>query len=149
VAPRGKVGDPGREAWAIIAELFFGTEMTTRFHAACERIGVTPPALKALLSLDPAEPKPMRALACEWHCDASWVTSLVDSLEEAGLVSRQILPADRRVKTIVLTKKGVSAKSKALDVLNEPPARLMELSRKDQEALCDLLGRLSRAGAGE
>ena len=117
---RQRTEDPAREAWAIIAGIFLGDEMHDRFHDACQAIGVTPPALKALMSLEPDEPRPMRALATSWRCDASWVTSLVDTLEELGLVERRMLPSDRRVKTVALTPAGIEAKAKALDVVHQP-----------------------------
>jgi len=137
--------DPAREAWAIIAGMFFGDEVHQRFHEACEAIGVTPPALKALMSLQPGEPQPMRVLASAWRCDASWVTSLVDSLEERDLVERRILPNDRRVKTVVLTPAGVEAKVKALDVLHQPPPRITALPRAQQEALREALRAIAPA----
>ena len=131
--------DPAREAWSRIADLFFSGDVHERFHDACGAIDVTPPALKALLSLEEGEAKAMRALAGEWRCDASWVTSLVDSLEERGLVERRILPTDRRVKTVVLTTAGAEAKVKALDTLHQPPPRIARLSRAQQVALRDAL----------
>ena len=134
--------DPAREAWSIIAGLFFSDVVHTRFHDACQAIGVTPPALKALLSMEPDEAQPMRALATQWRCDASWVTSLVDTLEEQGLVERRVLPTDRRVKTVVLTRTGEEAKQKALDALNQPPQLIADLSRKDQIQLRDALQKL-------
>ena len=142
VVSEDRPADPAREVWTIIAGLFLGNEVQDRFHAACAAIGATPPALKALLSLQPGEPQPMRALASSWHCDASWVTSLVDTLEERGLVERRILATDRRVKTVVITPAGLEAKAKALDVLYEPPARITDLSRKDQQALRSALRKL-------
>jgi len=56
----------------------------------------------------------MRTLADRWRCDASWVTSLVDSLEERNLVERHVVPTDRRVKTIVLTDAGAKAREAAV-----------------------------------
>ena len=135
--------DPAREAWSIIAGLFFGDEVHNRFHDACQAIGISPPGLKALLSMEPHEAQAMRALATEWRCDASWVTSLVDSLEDLGLVERKVLPADRRVKTVVLTAAGVEAKAKALHVLHQPPPLIADLPRKQQLALRDALRPLS------
>ena len=54
----------------MIADMFFSQDVHDRFHDACEAIGVTPPALKALLSMEEGEAKPMRALASQWRCDA-------------------------------------------------------------------------------
>lgn len=131
--------DPAREAWGAIAHLFLSDENHQRFHEACESVGVTPPALKALLSLAPGQAESMRGLATAWRCDASWVTSLVDTLEEQGLVERRVMPTDRRVKTISLTPAGERAKVTALDHISEPPASMKALTRAEQVQLRDLL----------
>ena len=55
------------------------------------------------MSIQPDESKPMKVLAAQWRCDASYVTSLVDGLEQRGLVERRLHPTDRRAKTIALT----------------------------------------------
>jgi DNA-binding MarR family transcriptional regulator len=123
----------------LIAELWFSDECHDRFHAACGAEGLTPPQLKALLSMRPGEAKPMRALADRWRCDASWVTGIVDGLEEKGLVERRVLPADRRVKTVSITPLGEKAKQRALELLEEPPAAVAALDPADQRSLRDLL----------
>ncbi len=137
--------DPGSEAWSAIAELFLSAVNHTRYHSACTAIGVPPPALKALLALEPGEAKSMRTLANEWQCDASWVTSLVDILESRSLVERRILPTDRRVKTIVLTASGVDAKARALGMLRFAPEAMSALSTDEQCQLRDLLLKLVEA----
>ena len=48
----------------------------------------------------------MRDLAQAMNCDASYVTAVVDDLERAGYANRRTAPADRRVKTVVLTAAG-------------------------------------------
>lgn len=140
---------PGREAWAVIVSLLFGERNHDRMHQVCETIGLGPPFMKALMALEPGEAKPMRVLADEWHCDASWVTTLVDTLEERGMVARRILPTDRRVKTIVLTDVGCKAKEKLLDLLHEPPPEMATLSDAEQRRLRDLLQKLAAAYGSE
>ena len=110
-----------REAWSLLAELWFGDAMGDRFHSACEAIDVSPPQLKALLSLVPGELEPMRAVADRLHCDASWVTGMVDALEQRGYVERTQHPSDRRIKVITITSLGEKAKAKAIEALHEPP----------------------------
>ncbi len=85
----------------------------------------------------------MRVLAGQWRCDASWVTSLIDTLEARGFVERRILPADRRVKTIVLTDAGAKAKERALDRLHQPPAAMAALTATEQRQLRDLLRKVA------
>src|SRR6266850_7131283 len=89
-----------REAWECIADLWFSDENHDRFHTACEAADVSPPQLKALLSMERGVPQPMRTLAENWRCDASWVTGIVGGLEERGYAERQGHPTDRRVKVV-------------------------------------------------
>ena len=49
---------------------------------------------------------PMRNLAIHLHRDASNLTGIADRLESQGLVQRQVDPADRRIKRLVLTEQG-------------------------------------------
>lgn len=141
--------DAGAEAWAALSQLFLSDENHERFHHACESVGLSPPALKALLSLNPGEGKSMRMLATKWRCDASWVTSLIDALEERGLVERRAVPEDRRVKTVVLTEKGVLTKAEALDHLEVAPPAMAALTEAERRQLRDLLRKLVAAtGAG-
>jgi DNA-binding MarR family transcriptional regulator len=134
----------GRDAWRLIGELWFGGEMQERFHAACATADISPPQLKALLSLEPGEGQPMRDLAQTWHCDASWVTGLVDGLEERGYVERQAYPKDRRIKVIALTALGEKVKAEALDVLHEPPPSLDVLTAAEQRQLRDLVTKVAQ-----
>jgi DNA-binding MarR family transcriptional regulator len=128
-----------REAWELLSELFWSDTMHERFHAACEEAGVSPPMFKTMLLLEPGDGRPMRALAEQIRCDASWVTSLVDGLEEKGYVERRTLPSDRRVKTVALTEEGELAKKRAQAHLHEPPASFSQLSAAEGRQLRDLL----------
>ena len=130
---------PGQEAWCLLAEMVFSRENQARFAEACGAANLTPPLLKALLSLEAEAVEPMRALAKGWGCDASWVTGIVDGLEERGYVERQVLAADRRVKVVKVTALGEKAKARALERLHEAPASITALSLSDQTALRDLL----------
>jgi DNA-binding MarR family transcriptional regulator len=128
-----------REAWQYVAELWFGDENHDRFHNACEAADVSPPQLKALLSMEPGKSQPMRMLAEKWRCDASWVTGIVDGLEERGYAERRTHPTDRRVKVVEITALGEKAKAKALERLHEPPPSMLALSAAEQVTLRDLL----------
>lgn len=119
--------------------MVFSEENHVRFQDACAASNLTPPLLKALLSLQPEGAEPMRVLAKGWGCDASWVTGIIDGLEERGYVERRVLASDRRVKVVQVTPQGEEAKARALQRLHEPPACISALDLADQEALRDLL----------
>jgi DNA-binding MarR family transcriptional regulator len=137
-----------REAWECIAALWFGDENHDRFHNACEAADLSPPQLKALLSMDAGDPMPMRAIAEMLRCDASWVTGIVDGLEERGYVERQMHPSDRRVKVVTITALGEKAKAKAMDKINEPPQSLLTaLTQNEQRTLRDLLRKVRNSSS--
>jgi len=133
---------PGHEAWRLLAEMVFSAGTQIRFADACSAAKLTPPLLKALLSLDPDGAEPMRVLAKGWGCDASWVTGIVDGLEERGYVERRVLASDRRVKVVQITPAGEKAKARALERLHEPPTAITDLAVDDQVALRDLLRKI-------
>jgi hypothetical protein len=75
--------DDARAAWSCITRTFLSDELHQRFHTACASVGLPHPgALKLLLLLDAADPPPMRDVANVMGCDASYVTALVDTLEQ-------------------------------------------------------------------
>ncbi len=118
-----------------------------QFPEIAASFGLNPGALHALLSLDPAEPRSMSSLADGWRCDASNVTWLVDRLEERGLVERRTHPTDRRVRTVVLTKKGVSVRKQVEALIYEPPPAISALSDTDLDDLCRVLEKAVPAAA--
>ena len=134
-----------REAWRYVAELWFSDENHDRYHAACAAADVTPPQLKALLSLEPGEAKSMRVLADGWRCDASWVTGIVDGLEARGYAERHAHPTDRRIKVVGITAAGQQAKNRALETLSEPPLSLQRLTVAEQRQLRDLMAKICQA----
>lgn len=113
-----------------------------RFGSLAAEFGLTVAGLKTLMSLDPDEPKSMRALAGEWKCDASNVTWLVDRLEERDLVERRMLASDRRVKTVALTPAGVRLKGEVTDRMHQPPDAFLALTTEDLEDLLRVMEKL-------
>ena len=110
--------------------MWFGDENHDGFHDACEAVDISPPQLKALMSMHTGDALPMRAIAEMLRCDASWVTGIVDGLEERGYVERQAHPKDRRVKVVTITTLGEKAKAKAMERL--------------AQAMLDFVGRTRR-----
>jgi DNA-binding MarR family transcriptional regulator len=137
-----------REAWRTIFDLLFRGEAHNRFTDAAAEVGVSPGVLKSLFHLEPGQGIPMRDLVDYWRCDASYVTSVTDVLEQRGLARRWPHPTDRRVKMIVLTQAGVAARKRAFDLLYDPPAAFGALTVAEQRQLRDLLAKVADADTG-
>ena len=87
----------------------------------------------------------MRDLAEFFRCDPSYVTSLVDGLEVAGLAERRSHPTDRRVKMVALSPGGVEAQAQARKILGQPPTSFAALSTPELLRLRSLLVKLDRS----
>ncbi|MBW3627074.1 MAG: MarR family winged helix-turn-helix transcriptional regulator [Actinobacteria bacterium] len=137
-----------QEAWLCIVRLFTSQDNTRRFLDVATELDLTPSTLRFLLVLSTGEDRPMRALAEDWHCDPSWVTSIVDQLEQRGFAERHVDASDRRAKRVGLTPAGEEARDRALVLLSEPPPAIASLSPDDQRALRDVLRKAAVGGAG-
>ena len=136
--------DPPTDVWRMMTGLMI--ERKQNFPGIAARYGLNPGALHALLSLDENEPQSMSALAGAWRCDASNVTWLVDRLEEKGLVERRAHATDRRVRTVVLTRKGAKTRAQAQALLFEAPESIRNLSPADLAALQRILTKIAPPG---
>ena len=132
----------GEEAWRLLQELLMNGEMQSRMRQACDAIGGPPSIVKALFHLEPGEPVAMRDLAEHWGCDASYITELVDGLEEQGMAVREPHPTDRRVKTVVLTDVGAKARDQVQQVMWQTPEVFGALTATEQRQLRDLVRKL-------
>jgi DNA-binding MarR family transcriptional regulator len=139
-AQRVEACDPADAVW----RLFTSVMMTRKeqFPALAASFGLNPGAMHALLQLDPSEPQSMSSLAGAWKCDASNVTWLIDRLEENGLVERRAHPHDRRVRTVVLTRKGAKVRTQIEARMFEAPEPLRQLSARDLETLARILHKI-------
>ena len=74
------------EAW----QLLMGVVLSQRWRwpEVSAELGISQAGLRALLAIDPDDPRPMRDLARAMNCDASYVTAMVDDLERAGYAER-------------------------------------------------------------
>ena len=130
-----------RRVWQALFDLLMRSA-PVRTASLAQR-GLTPNDSRALFSLDDRTGRSMRSLADEWQCDPSNATFIVDRLEELGLASRQPLLHDKRVKLVVLTRKGEKTRTELLHEFHQPPAEFDRLDRADLEALERIVARLS------
>jgi DNA-binding MarR family transcriptional regulator len=128
-------------AWKRLFDFF----ISTRGHRdeTLDRFGLTPNDARALHTLEATGGKPMRALAEAWGTDASNATWVVDRLERLGLVERRADAADRRVKLVTLTSRGLSSRDEIMRAFHQPPPELLALDRQELAALDAILAKLA------
>jgi DNA-binding MarR family transcriptional regulator len=131
--------EAAREAWKLLWRVF--ADDKRRRWATFSELGIAPQQSMAIGTLTPGEPMPMSALAEALQCDNSNITGIVDRLEAAGLAERRPDGRDRRVKAVVLTKKGERMRVEIERRLGEPPPRIAALAADDAIALRDILTR--------
>ena len=113
-------------------------------------LGLTPAqgrALRIIARSQDEEPLRMTELADRLGIVPRSVTTVVDALEEAGLVRREVDPRNRRAILLRLTERGAAVR----DDLREARRRAAEdlfapLSADDRDALAALLRLLDSSG---
>jgi DNA-binding MarR family transcriptional regulator len=129
------------EAWLLLGVL--AARRGERWLEAAGRTGLTPVQGKTLLALDPDHSRPMGALAGAMCLDRSYVTELIDQLEDRGYVRRRPDPRDRRVKVLAITPQGIRAREELLAALSSAPGQLTELPDDDLRELLRILRRIA------
>lgn len=136
----------GYEDPVQLSELIF-RQMKRLRRAQAERLaplGLTPAQERALRMITRSEEPPrMTDLADRLGIVPRSVTTVIDSLEEADLVRREIDPHNRRAIRLHLTDRGLSVR----DDMREARRRAAEdlfapLSAEDRAALGELLSQL-------
>ena len=139
---RGSKTALARQAWSLMFDyLIRSAPRRTRSLAAR---GLSPNDSRALFSLSSDEGRSMRSLADAWRCDPSNATWIIDRLETLGLAERRSVLTDRRVKLVVLTRKGEKTRAALLREFQQPPTELAALDRADLEKLVNVLRKLGR-----
>jgi DNA-binding MarR family transcriptional regulator len=141
------IGADGRRAWRAVQEIQLHGEVQNRLAGACAHHDLAPSSVKALLRLSGSKPTAMRELAAAFACDASYITAVVDALEQRGLATREPHPTDRRIRTVVLTDHGHEVSKSLEDLLSEPPPAMAALSAEEQRQLADLMEKVTAADA--
>ena len=116
-------------------------------RAQAERLaplGLTPAQERALRMITRSEEPPrMAELADHLGIVPRSVTTVVDALEEAGLVRREIDPHNRRAIRLHLTDRGVAVRDEMRDARRRAAEDLFApLAAEDRKALGELLSLL-------
>ncbi len=125
--------------WARLMTLF-ATARNSMF-AILARHDLTPPHGFAISMLD-GGPMRMSDMAVRMTCDASYITAVVDRLEEAGLAERRTSPTDRRVKEIALTPAGEHVAAEVRRAMDEPPSAIDRLGPTELRTLSTLMAKV-------
>ena len=116
-------------------------------HSIAATFGMAPSDLLALVKLDGV--LTMSELAQRMGCDASFVTAVADALERHGFARREPGQRDRRVKNLVLTPEGITAKERLMRELATRMPWCYALDDTERECLLGLLKKmLSSPGPG-
>jgi len=110
-----------------------------------QRYDVPVSAMKALRRLD--MPVAMKDLGQRMHCDPSFVTNIADALEQRGLARREPSTADRRIKNLALTDRGLELKA----AMEQETLGLMPwthaLDRDEREQFLELVRKMCKSMA--
>jgi MarR family transcriptional regulator, organic hydroperoxide resistance regulator len=133
------------EAFERLRRIAFEGEYVERMAALGVRMKLSPGVIKTLMRLAKEDGVSMGDMARGIGCDPSYITALVDDLDERGLARREPAPYDRRVKIIVLTDAGRALATEIDGVLSVPPAAFSALSQSELRQLRDLLDKVLAA----
>jgi DNA-binding MarR family transcriptional regulator len=98
--------------------------------------------------LEPGQPVPMKAISTFMSCDPSNVTVIIEQLVNEGLVERKESTQDRRIKTVMLTDKGLALRDKFLEITTSTRLpHLDQLSEQETEQLIAILGKATATSA--
>jgi len=128
-----------REAWSLVLELLLAERHRVPAIAGALRLSAA--QCHVLRHLEPGKPVPMRRVAEALACDASNVTGIVDRLEARGLLERRAAAHDRRVRVVVITRRGAAVRARLVARLTAPPPAIARLSAAEQRTLCAILRR--------
>src|ERR1700729_1862894 len=110
-------GDTGADASAVNRDILDTlTSLIKLVGGVAQEIAaefdIAPHDLLAMFKLDSV--LSMKELAQHMGCDASFITTVADTLERRGFVRREPSQRDRRVKNLVLTEEGIAAKERLM-----------------------------------
>jgi MarR family transcriptional regulator, organic hydroperoxide resistance regulator len=133
------VPDPILRAVADLAGLVRGLAA----GLGCE-LGLSPPAVMALAELTGG--MPMGELGQRLGCERSFITAIADELEGKALIRRELDPADRRHRNIVLTRQGSAVRARLeAEFFGRLPWR-QALDEQQRASLLSLLAAVLHAG---
>lgn len=135
------MASPRQQEQIVRLVMDLSRNLSSHYDAKFAELNLTFPQAMLLRQLGDA--LPMNEAAGKLHCDPSNVTGIVDRLEARGLIERQHLTKDRRVKHLALTPEGRRLRRRVDAILAAAPG-VSDLGAADQAALLALLDRSVR-----
>jgi DNA-binding MarR family transcriptional regulator len=139
------MGAPAR-SMEISPDFRAGIRMLARLarvaEQACQSTGISLPQYRLLVSIS-GQPQRASELATRVGVSRPTLTSLVDGLEQGGLLRRAPVPTDRRGIQLLPTDKGQLAIERAEDALQQRLTALFD--RNMAKVTSDMLSELAAA----
>lgn len=124
-----------------------GMTSAMAFGKALEPLGIDPRHFGILRIIDMTEGQSQQQLGDALHVPPSRMVTLVDDVEERGLVERRRNPTDRRAHALHLTPRGRKVYEQALEIATAYEENLCAgLSQREHDHLLALLRKLASAG---
>jgi DNA-binding MarR family transcriptional regulator len=142
-------GDTGSDASAVNRDILDSMTSLIKLvggiaQGIASEFEIAPHDLLAMFKLDGV--MSMKELAQHMGCDASFITSVADTLERRGFARRAPSQRDRRVKNLVLTEDGIAAKER---LMAELAAKMPWSYALDDGERCCFLALLKKALGGD
>jgi DNA-binding MarR family transcriptional regulator len=109
-------------------------------HSIAAGFGLAPHDLLAMFKLEGG--LAMKELAQRMGCDASFITTIADNLEKRGFLHREPGQRDRRVKNLVLTEDGITAKEQMMAELAERMPWCYALTEEERHCFLGLVQKM-------
>jgi DNA-binding MarR family transcriptional regulator len=138
-------GDTGADASAVSRDILDSMTSLIKLvggiaQGIASEFDIAPHDLLAMFKLDGV--MSMKELSQHMGCDASFITSVADTLERRGFARRAPSQRDRRVKNLVLTEEGIAAKER---LMGELAAKMPWSYALDDGERCCFLALLKKA----
>jgi DNA-binding MarR family transcriptional regulator len=137
------VGTPARSVGFTLSSL--GHAVAREFRNELQIVAMEPREFALLRAIAPDEGISQQALAERVGIQPSRVVTMVDALEQSGLIERHANPDDRRARELYMTDKGRIALKNAFKLASELERRLCaRLSQSEREQLLEMLHGIER-----
>jgi DNA-binding MarR family transcriptional regulator len=141
----GPPDEHGQPPWVSVGFTLsqLGLETARQFGHVVARFGIEPRHFAVLRAVQTAPDQSQQGIGDGLGIPASTMVTIVDQLEEKGLVERRHQSADRRTRALHVTSAGDALLLEAVDAAKAQESRICaELIAEERETLLQLLGKV-------